>query len=86
MVPSNHLREVSLEKVMIDGIELALMPPVKTDDEWIDYSQIPPVASGRLADIVHRGAAITISRSMSVPRVYVHSVEALKSSRVELNS
>jgi MoxR-like ATPase len=28
-----------LNKVVIDGIELTLMPPVKTDDEWIDYNQ-----------------------------------------------
>jgi MoxR-like ATPase len=28
-----------LEKIVIDRVELTLMPPVKTDDEWIDYSQ-----------------------------------------------
>jgi MoxR-like ATPase len=28
-----------LEKIVIDEIELTLMPPVKTDDEWIDYGQ-----------------------------------------------
>ncbi len=26
-------------KIVIDGVELTLMPPVKTDDKWIDYSQ-----------------------------------------------
>jgi hypothetical protein len=31
--------EAPLKKVEIDGIELTLMPPVKTDDEWIDYNQ-----------------------------------------------
>jgi hypothetical protein len=28
-----------MEKIVIDGVELTLMPSVKTDDEWIDYSQ-----------------------------------------------
>jgi hypothetical protein len=28
-----------LEKIVIDRVELTLMPPVKTDDEWVDYSQ-----------------------------------------------
>ena len=28
-----------MEKIVIDGVELALMPAVKSDDEWIDYSQ-----------------------------------------------
>jgi MoxR-like ATPase len=28
-----------LEKIVIDGVELTLMPAVKTDDEWIDYGE-----------------------------------------------
>jgi MoxR-like ATPase len=31
--------EVPLEKIVIDGVELSLMAPVKSDDEWIDYGQ-----------------------------------------------
>jgi MoxR-like ATPase len=30
--------ESAVEKIAIDGVELTLMPPVKTDDEWIDYN------------------------------------------------
>ena len=29
----------SLEKTSIDGVELTLMPPVRSDDEWIDYNR-----------------------------------------------
>lgn len=28
-----------MQSVTIGGVELALMPPVQTDDEWIDYNQ-----------------------------------------------
>jgi MoxR-like ATPase len=28
-----------MDKITIDGVELTLMPPVTTDDEWIDYGQ-----------------------------------------------
>jgi MoxR-like ATPase len=28
-----------MEKTTIDGVELTLMSPVKTDDEWVDYDQ-----------------------------------------------
>ena len=28
-----------LEKTSIDGVELTLMPPVRNDDEWIDYNR-----------------------------------------------
>jgi MoxR-like ATPase len=28
-----------MEKISIEGVELTLMPPVTTDDEWIDYNQ-----------------------------------------------
>lgn len=28
-----------LEKISVGGVELTLMPPVRTDDEWIDYNQ-----------------------------------------------
>src|SRR5262245_61214531 len=28
-----------METISIEGVELTLMPPVTTDDEWIDYNQ-----------------------------------------------
>jgi len=28
-----------MDRIAIDGVELTLMPPVRTDDEWIDYNQ-----------------------------------------------
>jgi MoxR-like ATPase len=31
--------EARMEKTVIDGVELTLMSPVRSDDQWIDYNQ-----------------------------------------------
>jgi hypothetical protein len=30
---------MSMDKTKINGVELTLMAPVTTDDEWVDYGQ-----------------------------------------------